>query len=95
LWAIPLIGSADPGIAVAQHLRALPGVQDIIASHPGVMPSANRVYSGFSVWLRLLHFFNFFFMMFVIRAGIQILADHPRLYSRRDCTPGTEWLRRL
>jgi methionine sulfoxide reductase catalytic subunit len=29
----------------------------------------------------------------VQRAGIQILADHPRLYWRRDCTPGTDWFR--
>jgi DMSO/TMAO reductase YedYZ molybdopterin-dependent catalytic subunit/thiosulfate reductase cytochrome b subunit len=33
------------------------------------------------------------FMMFIIRAGIQILADHPRLYWKRDCTPGTDWFR--
>jgi len=31
--------------------------------------------------------------MFISRAGIQILADHPRLYWKRDCTPGTEWFR--
>jgi len=31
--------------------------------------------------------------MFIIRAGIQILADHPRLYLRRDSTPGTAWFR--
>jgi DMSO/TMAO reductase YedYZ molybdopterin-dependent catalytic subunit/thiosulfate reductase cytochrome b subunit len=34
-----------------------------------------------------------FFMLFIIRAGVQILADHPRLYWRRDCTPGTDWFR--
>ena len=33
------------------------------------------------------------FMMFIIRAGIQILADFPRLNWSRDCTPGTEWFR--
>src|SRR6185312_10640216 len=27
------------------------------------------------------------------RAGLQILADHPRLYWTRHCTPGKEWLR--
>jgi thiosulfate reductase cytochrome b subunit len=37
--------------------------------------------------------FFMFFMFFIIRAGIQILADHPRLYWKRDCTPGTEWFR--
>ena len=34
-----------------------------------------------------------FFMWFIMRAGIQILAEHPRLYWRRDCTPGTDWFR--
>jgi hypothetical protein len=32
-------------------------------------------------------------MTFIVRAGVQILADHPRLYWKRDCTPGTEWFR--
>ena len=81
------------GIAVAQQLRTMPGVQEFIARYPGETPSSEAVYSGFPLWLRLLHFFNFFFMMFIIRAGIQILADHPRLYWRRDCTPGTDWFR--
>jgi len=49
--------------------------------------------SGFPWWLRLQHFLNMIFMMFIIRAGIQILADHPRLYWKRDCTPGTDWFR--
>ena len=92
LWAIPLIVVfLILGIAVAQQLRTMPGVQEFIARYPGKTPSSEAVYSGFPLWLRLLHFFNFFLMMFIIRAGIQILADHPRLYWRRDCTPGTDW----
>jgi sulfoxide reductase catalytic subunit YedY len=43
--------------------------------------------------LQLQHFANMFFMLFIIRAGVQILADHPRLYWKRDCTPGTDWFR--
>ena len=39
------------------------------------------------------HFLNSFLMMFIIRAGIQILADHPRLYWTRHCTPGKDWFR--
>ncbi|MEO8186189.1 MAG: molybdopterin-dependent oxidoreductase [Burkholderiaceae bacterium] len=61
--------------------------------YPGITPSPQAVYSGFPLWLRAQHFFNLFFLMFIIRAGIQILADHPRLYWRRDSTPGTEWFR--
>ena len=94
LWAIPLIFVLlVVAIAVAQGLRKLPGVQDFLVRYPGIPASAVAVTTGFPVWLRLLHFLNLFFMAFIIRAGIQILADHPRLYWQRDCTPGTEWFR--
>jgi thiosulfate reductase cytochrome b subunit len=94
LWSVPIIVVLlILGVAVAQQLRTMPGVQDFIARYPGSTPPSSAVHSGFPLWLRLLHFFNFFFMMFIIRAGIQILADHPRLYWRRDCTPGTDWFR--
>ncbi|MGE5315190.1 MAG: molybdopterin-dependent oxidoreductase [Acidobacteriota bacterium] len=48
---------------------------------------------GFPAWLRLTHFFNFFFLMLLARSGLSILADHPRLYFNHHCTPGTEWIR--
>lgn len=94
LWALP-IGAALllAAVATAQSLRELPTVQAFIAQYPGIAQAAPRVESGFPWWLRLQHFLNMFFMLFIIRAGIQILADHPRLYWRRDSTPGTEWFR--
>jgi len=33
------------------------------------------------------------FLVLLIRSGLQILMDHPRLYWNVHCTPGTEWLR--
>lgn len=48
---------------------------------------------GFPLWVRYCHFFNFFFVMLLIRSGLSILADHPRLYFNDDCTPGSEWIR--
>jgi sulfoxide reductase catalytic subunit YedY len=80
-------------VATAQALRMLPGVQQFLMHYPGIPASAVAVNAGFPAWLRLQHYLNLFFMMFIIRAGIQILADHPRLYWARDCTPGTEWFR--
>jgi DMSO/TMAO reductase YedYZ molybdopterin-dependent catalytic subunit/thiosulfate reductase cytochrome b subunit len=32
-------------------------------------------------------------MVFMIRSGLSILMDHPRLYWNVHCTPGSEWLR--
>jgi DMSO/TMAO reductase YedYZ molybdopterin-dependent catalytic subunit/thiosulfate reductase cytochrome b subunit len=48
---------------------------------------------GFPVWVRYCHFFNFLFLTKLIRSGLSILVDHPRLYFNNDCTPGTEWIR--
>ncbi len=39
------------------------------------------------------HYVNFLFLILLIRSGLQILADHPRLYWNVHCIPGTEWLR--
>jgi DMSO/TMAO reductase YedYZ molybdopterin-dependent catalytic subunit/thiosulfate reductase cytochrome b subunit len=49
--------------------------------------------SGFPAWLRITHYVNFLFLTLLIRSGLQILMDHPRLYGNVHCTPGTEWLR--
>ena len=48
---------------------------------------------GFPSWLRVAHYVNFLFLVLLVRSGLQILADHPRLYWNIHCTPGTEWLR--
>jgi DMSO/TMAO reductase YedYZ molybdopterin-dependent catalytic subunit/thiosulfate reductase cytochrome b subunit len=94
LWALPIAFVVlVAGVALAQALRHLPSIQAFIVRYPGEPASAHAVSSGFPLWLRLTHFLNLFFMTFIIRAGLQILADHPRLYWKRDCTPGTEWFR--
>jgi len=94
LWAIPLAFILVVlAVALAQQLRTMSGVQEFIVRYPGIAPSVPRVSAGFPAWLRIQHFLNFLFMAFIIRAGIQVLADHPRLYWKRDCTPGTEWFR--
>jgi len=48
---------------------------------------------GFPLWLRVTHYINFLFIVLLIRSGLQILMDHPRLYWNVHCTPRTEWLR--
>jgi sulfoxide reductase catalytic subunit YedY len=86
---------------------ALPFVVAIIAAYvqwglfglPRVLPIHNLTIEtttepyGFPAWLRITHYVNLLFMVLLIRSGIQILMDHPRLYWNIHCTPGTEWLR--
>lgn len=95
LWVIP-IGAVGMLVAVgvAQHLRDYSWMQDFIERNPGTSASyVNGVDSGFPWWLRVQHFFNLFLIFFIIRSGLQILADHPRLYFNADSQPGREWMR--
>lgn len=96
LW--PLIGLTVVGllvmVAICQQLRMYPWMQDFIAAYPGTSTSyAPALDSGFPAWLRWQHLFNAVFMLFIIRAGWQILADHPRLYLNAGSRPGSDWLR--
>jgi methionine sulfoxide reductase catalytic subunit len=65
----------------------------VVPPYATVDPEAAAEPNGFPAWLRVTHFVNFFFIVLLIRSGLQILMDHPRLYWNVHCTPGTEWLR--
>lgn len=49
--------------------------------------------SGFPMWISVSHWVNFFFLILIIRSGLSILVDHPRLYWNNGCAPGTEWMK--
>ena len=60
---------------------------------PQIYPNNFAGPHGFPLWVRYCHFFNFLFVTMLIRSGLSILVDHPRLYFNDDCTPGSEWIR--
>ena len=74
--------AADPG-GGRVHRRAIP-------APPSDGPTDTV---GIPVWARWQHFFNLFLLIFILRSGLQILSDHPRLYWTRHCTPGRDWFR--
>jgi methionine sulfoxide reductase catalytic subunit len=90
-------------ISLAALLVAIPvaiaWIETSIWGLPTIAPvayvNANNLASphGFPLWVRYCHFFNFLFVMLLIRSGLSILADHPRLYFNNDCTPGSEWIK--
>lgn len=49
--------------------------------------------SGFPMWVNISHWVNFFFLILIIRSGLSILVDHPRLYWNNGCGPETEWIK--
>jgi sulfoxide reductase catalytic subunit YedY len=94
LWALPLgVALLIIGVAVAQQLRTEAVVAQFIDTYPGQGAFQPTVTTGFPGWLRIMHFLNLLFMIFIIRSGLQILAEHPRLQLDAGSTPGREWLR--
>jgi len=97
IWIRPSILIAIGAVILAAVIAAW--VEVAVAGLPGV-PAVPQVYPnnfagphGFPLWVRYCHFFNFFFVMLLIRSGLSILVDHPRLYFNDDCTPESEWIR--
>ena len=97
IWIRPsiVIGAACAILA----LIAAAWIEVAVAGMPPV-PAIPQVYPndfagphGFPAWARYCHFFNFLFVTMLIRSGLSILMDHPRLYFNDGCTPGSEWIR--
>ena len=83
--AIPL---CNRGVWIEVAVAGLPHVPPV----PQIYPDNFAGPHGFPVCGRYCHFFNFLFVMMLIRSGLSILVDHPRLYFNDGCTPGSEWI---
>jgi DMSO/TMAO reductase YedYZ molybdopterin-dependent catalytic subunit/thiosulfate reductase cytochrome b subunit len=91
IWLIVVV-AIPIGLAWLQLLSfgihsAWSPVAGITGSEPNGAPR------GFPAWIRWTHFANLFFLFLLMRSGLSILMDHPRLYWNNGCTPGSEWLR--
>ena len=95
LWLIPIgLVLLVAAVAAAKGMRGTSSVQQFIADYPGTVELANAERdAGLPIWVAAQHFLNLFLMIFIIRSGVQILSDHPRLYWTRHSTPGKDWFR--
>jgi len=95
LWLLPIgFVALLAGIATAKGLRGTSSVQHFIATYPGTITSPGAAADpGLPIWVGVQHFFNLLLLVFIIRSGLQILSDHPRLYWTRHSTPGRDWFR--
>lgn len=97
IWIRPSFLAVASLVIIAPMVAAW--IQAVFLGLP-FLPSASEAYAnrlggafGFPWWERYCHFFNFVFLTMLIRSGLSILVDHPRLYFNNDCTPGSEWMR--
>jgi methionine sulfoxide reductase catalytic subunit len=74
---------------IETSIWGLPDIAPLAQVNPNDFAGPN----GFPLWVRYCHFFNFLFVTMLIRSGLSILVDHPRLYFNNDCTPGSEWIK--
>jgi len=92
LWLLPLgFVVLIVAVAAAKGLRNTSAVAGFVAAHPGTLTAGGD--PGLPWWVDVTHFLNLFLMIFIVRSGLQILSDHPRLYWTRHSTPGRDWFR--
>ncbi len=72
-------------VALAQYLVSLPAVQDFLETYPGANPLPAEAPVGLPAWLGWQHFLNTFFLVLIVRSGLQV---------RRDKRPAAFWARR-
>jgi len=89
VWIILILVLLVISLAWVQYIVS--GLPSVATSHPLHVDQVKGY--GFPWWLRLTHWVNFFFLITIIRSGLSILADHPRLYWNSGCYPNSEWIR--
>ncbi len=94
LWLLPIgFLALIVAVAAAKGLRGTPAIERFIARYPGTIKPGAGVVTGTPLWVGAQHFLNLFLLVFIMRSGLQILSDHPRLYWTRHSTPGRDWFR--
>ena len=79
-------------VVAAKLYAASSAGRGFLARH-ACIPLSASVPAGMPAFVRWTHLLTFFFLVIIVRSGLQVLADHPRLYAKVHCTPGKEWLR--
>jgi len=74
-WIVPALLVALLVVVLAsQWLRSQPGVQSFIEDFPGASALPTDAPVGIPAWLAWQHFLNSFFLLFLVRTGLQLRA---------------------
>jgi thiosulfate reductase cytochrome b subunit len=89
LISVGLMAAALALVLAARWLYSLPGSQDFLTAYPGNASMPTSAPEGLPAWLGWQHFFNMFFIVLIVRSGLQVrLERRPAAYW----TPKTDSL---
>ncbi|NOW02401.1 hypothetical protein [Isoptericola chiayiensis] len=86
LGAAGVVVAAGIIVLAARGVTTLPGVPEFLERYPGAPDLPESAPVGFPVWLNVVHYLNFFFMVLIVRSGLEVrYQQKPAAYftSRR------------
>jgi DMSO/TMAO reductase YedYZ molybdopterin-dependent catalytic subunit/thiosulfate reductase cytochrome b subunit len=92
-WLLGIASALAIVLVVAAKLYVASSAGSRFLARHACIPLSPLVPAGMPAFVRWTHLLTFFFLVIIVRSGLQVLADHPRLYTKVHCTPGREWLR--
>lgn len=81
LWKRAVVGvgvavlAALVMVLLARWARTMPGVQEFIATYDGHAPQPQGTPEGIPAWLGWQHFLNMFFIVLIVRTGLQVRME--------------------
>ncbi|GAA1786974.1 hypothetical protein GCM10009712_37960 [Pseudarthrobacter sulfonivorans] len=80
-WVRPVVailGTVVVGVVLvvlARWIRTMPAVQEFIATYPGHSRLPESSSEGIPAWLGWQHFLNMFFLVLIVRTGLQVRGE--------------------
>ncbi|MGI5187118.1 cytochrome b/b6 domain-containing protein [Promicromonospora sp. CA-289599] len=72
-WGLAgLVAAAGIIVLAARGVTTLPGVPEFLERYPGSYELPESAPVGFPVWVNWMHYLNFFFMVLIVRTGLQV-----------------------
>lgn len=75
LAGLSLLIVAAMAVFAVRFLITMPFLQSFLAAYPGEYELPEAAQPGFPAWVQWQHFFNMFFMVLIIRTGLQVRND--------------------
>jgi thiosulfate reductase cytochrome b subunit len=72
-WGLAgVVAAAGIIVLAARGVTTLPGVPEFLERYPGSYELPESAPVGFPVWANWMHYLNFFFMVLIVRTGLQV-----------------------